>query len=164
MTKQIDQALDARIQKAARWLCRTCPQLADDAAQQMWLEILQRAETDPTFLDQAPAYIVTYGSWRAARWLEKFGYRGNEDASPDDEIGEDVTLGDVMAGREMTVERYVISRVTLEAALAVLDETARALAVGLLMGYGKQQMARKLGRSPAWATGAGRRIAAAVTG
>lgn len=160
-----ERDLDNRIQKAARWLCRTRPELAEDVAQEMWFAILERAEREPAFMEQKPAYVMQYAKWRASNWLMRTGLMGAEDVELDAPVGdEEATLADVLAGREVAVERYVVSKVTLEDALLALDTTARGVMTGLLEGFGKLEIARLLKVSPATVTKASRRVAGMVMG
>lgn len=162
-TRQKIAELTPLVNKAASWISRFDEtNVNEDVAQEIWLAIFAQAAKDETFLSQKPAYIVQKGKWMAGNWMLRKGLLGQSDIELDTPISDSTTVGDLMGNRELPVEKVVVSRVMLESLIESLDEIASALAVGLLFGYSKSEIAKELGMSPASMTKATKRIRQAV--
>ena len=122
-----------RLQPRLRYavVARFGPHDADDLVQEANVAIIERANADPSYLVQQPAYLVRAGLWRAADALRRETAYLNRIAPLEfAEQPDELDLLEILAVRE---------------ALAGLGERQRAIAVSLAAGRRKAEIAADLG-------------------
>jgi DNA-directed RNA polymerase specialized sigma24 family protein len=154
-TKQANE-LEPRVKSAARWLAARSGMEPDEAEQEIWLGICERAGR-PQFLSQKPSYIVQAGVNAARNEWRKRQARTRRQVA-EGEAGESVQ------------DAGLFGRVASEDALGRLaaslrrDHLAQATAEGLMLGLKKGEIARAAGVTPPAVTGAIKRLRAALAG
>lgn len=136
----------------------------DDVLQTMNLYIAERAEQDPTFLQQAPGYITKAAAWEARHWLRDTYtryHRGRRIAASvpletDDEDG--CPADEVYAAPEPDRELAVDVR----EALSGLDKVSREIAQLKLAGWTHREIAQEYGWTAANVSNYVRKIKAAL--
>lgn len=121
----------------------------DDLLQEMTLYVAERAQQDPTFLDQAPGYISRAAAWHARHWCRDTftrvhnGRRVSEgvpfetdgvESRPTDEVYESPEPDNDIA-------------IDVQAALAGLDKVSFQVATLKMQGLKRQDIATALGTS-----------------
>jgi RNA polymerase sigma factor (sigma-70 family) len=109
------------------------PQLdPQDVLQEMNLSLLERAESDPSFLDQAPGYLSRFAAWRGRDFC-KCQYDDQRQAS----LEGYPQLVDVEPDPDRALQ--------VRAALDQLDEQDQAIALAIGAGYTQTEIAASLG-------------------
>jgi DNA-directed RNA polymerase specialized sigma24 family protein len=140
---------------------------ADDILSEMNLFIAEKAQEDPTFLDQTPGYITRAAAWHARHWCRDTftRYHNGEriSRSVPIEVNEDKE-----EDRRPAYEAYAAPEVDSDIAIDVrealtgLDEVSLAVAELKMQGWRRKDIAAKLGYSSQALSTYLRRIEAAL--
>lgn len=153
-TKRTKQ-LQPRVTTAARYLAIKVGIDADEAEQEIWLGICERAGQQKTFLHQTDAYIVQAGVYHARNEWQKRHQRESRQV-PEEE------------GIHVTSDNRLLDNICsgdyLERLMRRLrgDRLARETAKGLLTGFRKKEIAARNGVSPQAVSAAVRRVGMAI--
>lgn len=143
------EALQPRLERAAIGIsnrsAHTIP--ADDIVQEANLAIIERAMTDPTFMDQTPSYIMQHGLWKARDQYRSKGTLGRYDART---VSLDALNADESTDYQFPADAVVVDddldlSVAVQQAIDTLGDTAKAICIMLANGYKKAEIARALG-------------------
>lgn len=150
MTPHQYQAL-IRLQSRLRYaiISKFGPQHADDLVQEANVSIIERANQDPTFLVQQPAYIVRRGLWRAGDALRR-ELNHQKRAVP---LEEDLELE--------SEELDLLDAIAVREAVEGLNAKQRDVAERLAIGLRRKEIADDIGIKPqslTWHYGKLRRI------
>lgn len=120
----------------------------DDVYQVMNLGVLERASSDPSFLDQKDAYILYYAKCCAKHWIRSARRKAvNPLPEADCEDTEDDSFDSVffmMDDRAVDPEQKLILKETLER-IKHLEVSNQKLCVMIYLGYSQNEIAETLG-------------------
>ena len=117
----------------------------EDILAQMNLALIERAESDPTFLDQQPGYISRAAAWAARTWCRRELY--GQKLQPnilDDETEDGQLVAEKFAADDQDLDLSVSVRATLER----LDDKLQIVAQMLMQGFKKKEIAEALDVTP----------------
>ena len=147
MDKATCERLAPRIRRCACFLAHAYSADPDDMAQEITLGILEAERKRPDLLDHTDSYIVTAGEFAARHQLRKEHRHQNRTVG---EEGAPPSAHAPHPDADTTLD--------LEAAVSELHPLTQAFVKALWLGYTKQDAARMVGRSSAWATETIRRV------
>jgi len=111
--------------------------------------IIERASSEPTFLDQAPGYISRFAAWKARDYARRERYGRNlAPVSIDAESDEDAPVAETLPAESSDLDLGLAVRDIL----AGLDEKLQTVARMLAAGFQKQEIAAELEVSGATVT------------
>ena len=156
MDKATCERLAPRIRRCACFLAHAYSADPDDMAQEITLGILEAERKRPDLLDHTDSYIVTAGEFAARHQLRKEHRHQNRTC------GEEGAPPSAHAphpfGCTPGAHTDADTTLDLEAAVSELHPLTQAFVQALWLGYTKQDAARMVGRSPAWAIETIRRV------
>ena len=118
----------------------------EDILSQMNLAIIERAESDPTFLDQQPGYITKAAAWAARTWCRRELHGQNLQPNIlDDETEDGQLMAETIAASDTDLDLTISVRDTV----ASLDDKLQMVAQMLMQGFKKREIAETLGVTPA---------------
>ena len=123
----------------------------DDLVQVMSEKIIERAQKDPTFLDQKDSYILTFATWRG-KVAAGYGYTYNKYMGEEQVIatedGEESSSFDYIPGSDPSPEEITVQREEMAMLVARMKGFNRhdvQIVSMLYVGYTRAEIARELG-------------------
>lgn len=139
-----DSPLADRIAATAHKLAYRYGADADDVQSEITLAILERYADGPEFLDNATAYVVSYGAWRARDALKRECRLDNRTVAGDAPATDD---GDATILELQADDRWqqVEFGFAVEQALETLDKRDRQIARMYAAGYSAEEIGDSVG-------------------